>query len=129
MAVNVDDVIKKYISVREERKELKRQYEMEDEILKEKLKKMEQWFLANQRAAGVTQFKSDSGVVFQTTRTLFTCVDWGTFHNWIIENKRVDLLEKRVLQGGMKEFREETGTIPPGLNVYSEVEINVRKGS
>lgn len=129
MAVNVDDVIKKYISIREERKELKRQYEMQDAGLKDKLEKMEQWFLANQRAAGVTQFKSGSGVVYQSTRTLFTCVDWEKFHGWILDNRRLDLLEKRPLQGGLKEYREETGTIPPGLNVFSEIEVNVRKGS
>lgn len=126
--INVDDVIKKYVSLRDQRSVLKKEYERNDEALKDQQERIEKWLLAKQQSLGVTQFKSAHGIAYQVPKTLYTCVDWGTFHNWIIENRRPDLLEKRILQGGMKEFREETGTIPPGLNSFSKIEVNIRKG-
>lgn len=55
----VDDVIKKYIAIRDERSLLKQKYEQEDAVLKDKLEKIESWLLAKQRELGVTQLKSE----------------------------------------------------------------------
>lgn len=55
-------------------------------------------------------------------------MDWSVFHQWLMENNRLDLLERRVAQRALHEWREETGKIPPGLNAFSETEVNVRRG-
>jgi chromosome condensin MukBEF ATPase and DNA-binding subunit MukB len=124
---DVDKVIAKYIQLRDERSELKREYEQKDALLKEQMNRIEQWIKAMQKELGVTQLKSPSGTAFQTPRNIYTCVDWGAFHQWLRENNRLDLLEKRVGQRALNEFREENGTIPPGLNVISEIEISIRR--
>lgn len=124
----IDDVIKAYIKIRDQRGELKQKYEAEDAVLKDKLERLESWLKSKQLEQGVTQFKSDSGVAFQVVKNRYSCVDWSAFHNWLIENNRLDLLERRVAQRALNEMREETGKIPPGLNVFSEIEINVRRG-
>lgn len=124
---DVDKVIAKYIQLRDERSELKRGYEQKDALLKEQMNRIEQWIKAMQKELGVTQLKSPSGTAFQTPRNIYTCVDWGAFHQWLRENNRLDLLEKRVGQRALNEFREENGTIPPGLNVISEIEISIRR--
>lgn len=126
--VNVDDVIRKYISIRDQRSELKRQYELEDAIHKAKLEQIEKWLLAKQKSIGVTQLKTESGIAFQQTKNLYTCVDWGAFHKWIIANNRLDMLEKRVGQRAVAEFREDSETIPPGINCYSELQVSIRRG-
>jgi hypothetical protein len=127
--ISVDDVIGKYIALRDERTDLRKKYEREDEVLIEQMNKIEAWLKAMQVKLGVTQFKGSNGIAYQQPRTRFTCVDWGVFHNWILEHRRLDMLEKRVGQGALKEFREETNTIPPGLNVFTDSEIVVRKGT
>lgn len=124
---DVDKVIAKYIELRDQRTELKRAYEMQDAVLKEQMNRIEQWIKAVQKELGVTQLKSASGTAFQTPRNIYSCVDWGAFHQWLRENNRLDLLEKRVGQRALNEFREENGTIPPGLNVISEIEISIRR--
>lgn len=124
---DVDKVIAKYIELRDQRTELKRAYEMQDAVLKEQMNRIEQWIKAIQKELGVTQLKSASGTAFQTPRNIYSCVDWGAFHQWLRENNRLDLLEKRVGQRALHEFREESGTIPPGLNVISEIDISIRR--
>ena len=88
---DVDKVIAKYIQLRDERSELKREYEQKDALLKEQMNRIEQWIKAMQKELGVTQLKSPSGTAFQTPRNIYTCVDWGAFHQWLRENNRLDL--------------------------------------
>jgi hypothetical protein len=46
----------------------------------------------------------------------------------VVEHDAVDLLEKRIAQGNMRQFLEENpGTVPPGLNSNSEYSVSVRK--
>jgi hypothetical protein len=45
-----------------------------------------------------------------------------------MENEAVDLLEKRIHQGNMRQFLEENrDLLPPGLNVDSEYTVTVRR--
>lgn len=126
--INYDDVIKKYIALRDARKELKEIYERQDSVLKDQIERIKLWILGKQREMGVTQFKTPHGIAFQQTRTIYSCADWGVFHQWITKNERLDFLEKRVGQRAIAEYREETNSIPPGLSCFSETEINIRKG-
>jgi hypothetical protein len=49
-------------------------------------------------------------------------------NRFIVENEAVDLLEKRIHQGNMKQFLEENPEVlPPGLNADSEYSITVRR--
>lgn len=126
--IDFDAVIAKFIQLRNERSDLKRTFELNDEVLKSQQTKIQQWILAKQRQMNVTQLKSESGIAFQVPRKIFTCQDWSVAHAWIRDNDRLDLLEKRLGQRALAEMLEETGSIPPGMGMITETEISIRKG-
>jgi Txe/YoeB family toxin of Txe-Axe toxin-antitoxin module len=78
---------------------------------------------------GSTGIKTESGTVYQVEDMKATCADWGLFHTWIVENNALDMMERRIKSTAIKEYMENNaGTLPPGVNVFRETEIRVRRG-
>jgi hypothetical protein len=54
--------------------------------------------------------------------------DWDSFRRFVKDNDALDLFEKRIHQGAMKEFLELNPDLrPEGLNVHREYAVVVRK--
>ena len=73
-----------------------------------------------------------SGSLYAEEQILRHCsyadINWDSFKQFVLEHEVLDLFEKRIAQGNMKQFLEENpGVVPPGLNSDSEVTITVRK--
>lgn len=125
--VNVDTVTAAYIKLRDQRSELKKAYDQEDEVLKAKMERLETWLLDTMQKSGATQLGSEHGTAYIQTQYKASCSDWPTFWGFVADNGRFDMLEKRVSSKTVNEFIEETGEAPPGINVASELKVVVRR--
>lgn len=125
--VNVDTVIAAYVKLRDKRAELKKTYTDADDALKAKMERLEVFLLQNMQATGTTQLGSEHGTAYQQTVMKGNCSDWPTFWDWLAENKRFDFVEKRVSVKNIQEFYEETGELPPGININPELKVIVRR--
>lgn len=125
--VNAETVINAYVSLRDRRAHLKRAYEDEDQVLKEKMEKMENWLLGTMQTTGTTQLGSPHGTAYQQTSYRASTNDWPTVWNWIADNGRFDFLEKRLASKAINEYIGETGETPPGVNVNAELKVIVRR--
>jgi hypothetical protein len=82
------------------------------------------------QALGVKSVQTTFGTVSMIHKTRYSTQDWDSFKKFIIEHDVVDLLEKRIAQSNMAKFLEENpGSVPPGLNSFSDFEIRVTKPS
>jgi len=80
------------------------------------------------RELNVTSIKTSVGTVIRSVRTKFWTDDWGSMYEFMRDNNAIDLLEKRICQGNMKEFLEANpGKLPPGLQTLQEYTVSVRK--
>lgn len=122
-----EQVIDAYAKLREQRSALKRQYDADDNVLKEKMRKLEAWLLKTMQEVGTDQLKGGGLIAFTSTLDRAKCDDWGTFWQWLAENARLDMLEKRVSSKTVSEYLEEFGELPPGISVNREKTVNVRK--
>ena len=82
------------------------------------------------KALGVKSVNTAFGTVTMINKTRYSTEDWDSFKKFIVENDVVDLLEKRIAQLNMARYLEENpGSVPPGLNAFSDFEIRVTKPS
>ena len=80
------------------------------------------------RELNVTSIKTPVGTVIRSVRTKFWTDDWGSMYEFMRDNNAIDLLEKRICQGNMKEFLEANpDKLPPGLQTLQEYTVSVRK--
>ena len=129
--LNLDDLVKIYLTIRTEREKLKSGWEVEDGELEQEMKLLEQSMLTVCNDTNASSIRTESGTVIRSLKERFTTNDWDNFKKFVLDNEAIDLLERRIHQGNFKEFMaEHQGEgLPPGVNVRREFTIVVRKPS
>ena len=128
---NTDELVEAYLLIRSQRERLAREYEAEDNALKEDMAKLEAVMLEMCNAVNADSIKTRHGTVMRKLNERFFCQDWDNFYSFILENEAVQLLERRIHQGNFKEFmKDHDGDgLPPGVNVMREYGVSVRKAN
>lgn len=129
--MDTEKVVAAYLAIRTEREKLLRQYEEQDAKLKEDLKQVEQVLLDVCNTINADSIKTSLGTVMRKLNERYYCNDWDNFKKFVLDNEALDLFEKRIHQGNIKQFMSETegDGLPPGVSVMREYGISVRKAS
>lgn len=125
--VSAEQVIAAFVKLRDLRSTLKADYEAEDAILKGKQEKLQKWLLKQMSDLGMTQIGATGGTAYRELDTKFSASDWTLVWQYIKENDRFDLLQKRLGEGALKEILNETGELPPGISMFQEYKVNIRR--
>ena len=129
-AIPLDKLVKIYRKLRTRMTELTQAYDTQAEVLKAQQDEIKNAIKEQMKAMGVTSVRSTEGTAVMSVKTRYTTQDWDSFKKFIVEHDVVDLLEKRIAQTNMARFLEENpGSVPPGLNSFSDFEIRVTKPS
>ena len=129
--MNLDELVKIYLTIRNEREKLKSSWEVTDGALEQEMKLLEQSMLTVCNDTNASSIRTESGTVIRSLKERFTTNDWDNFKKFVLDNEAIDLLERRIHQGNFKEFMAEHKDegLPPGVNVMREFTIVVRKPS
>lgn len=129
--MDTETLVKAYLNIRSERDKLAREFEAADSKLKEDMTAIEQVMLQACDHVNATSIKTSKGTIIKSIRERYGCTDWDLFKQFAHENNALDLFEKRIHQGNMKDFMSEhrEDGLPPGLNVSREYVITVRKST
>lgn len=129
--LNLDELVKIYLTIRNEREKLKSGWEVKDGELEQDMKSLEQSMLTVCNDTNASSIRTESGTVIRSLKERFTTNDWDNFKKFVLDNEAIDLLERRIHQGNFKEFMAEhkDDGLPPGVNVMREFTIVVRKPS
>lgn len=126
--VDVNRLTKAYIKLRDARSELKKDWEKEDAKFKEKLEKIEGALLKFLNETQQNSSKTDAGIVYRQEEITPTGADWDAFYGWVAKNNAFDALERRIKKTFIREYMDtHDGGIPPGVSVYREFVVRVRR--
>lgn len=123
----IDDIIGKYVELRDKKSAAKAKYDAYVKNIDDKLHRLEAYLLKQIDAQGVESFKSAHGTAYTQEVTRCSGSDWPAIWAYIKEHDRFDLLEKRISSKTAKEIQETTGDYPPGINVFTERKVVVRR--
>ena len=99
-----------------------------DQAFKAALEAVEASLIAAAQAQGVTGFKTEAGTTYLDERMLTSIADDNAFFNFVREQGDLDFFERRVKVAHVKEWMEANGGhLPPGLNVFRELTMKVRR--
>jgi hypothetical protein len=126
--LNVEQLVKAYIKMRDARQQLLREFDEADDRIKQQQDVVQQALLELCKETGTDGLKTSAGTVTRTIKTRYWTSDWNSMKNFIKEHDAFELLEQRVHQTNMKSFLEDNPNLmPPGMNIDSKYAITVRR--
>lgn len=76
----------------------------------------------------VSSIKTDAGTLTRSLKSRYWTSDWPNMYKFLKDNNALELMEKRLCQGNVKEFlAENPDLVPPGLQTTSEYTVVIRK--
>jgi hypothetical protein len=126
--IPMDKLAKIYQKIRAKIQQLTTDYETEVETLKAQQQEIATELKDRMQALGMASVRTTEGTIILGQKTRYFTSDWESFKQFVLDHQALELFERRIAQGNMKQFLEENpGVVPPGLNSDSEVTITVRK--
>ena len=125
---NLERLLKAYVKMRDKRSQIKREFDETDGALRKKMGLVEAELLKMLNAAGSDSLKVNGvGQAYLGKKVTVKATDWDALWTYILENKQIDLLQKRVASRAVQEFVETEGELPPGVDMSTERVVNVRR--
>lgn len=78
-------------------------------------------------AAGAESIATESGTFFVKESVKYNVEDWDTFWAFAAQAEGGSFVTKSPRKASVDEYVEAHGELPPGLSVFSERKINVRR--
>lgn len=125
--VSVDKRVAKYIALRNARADRNGEASTLDGRFKAALEAIEHSLLHDALEQGVTGFKTEAGTTYMDERWLASVADEKVFYEFVQETGELDFFERRIKATHVKQWVEAHGANPPGLNVFRENVMKVRK--
>jgi hypothetical protein len=123
-----EQLTKIYLKIKDRRSELSAAFKEEDSKLSEQIDTVKRALLDYCKEQGVDSVKTSEGLFYRSAKTRYWTSDWSNMHEFVLEHKAPELLDKRLNQTNMKQFLEENpDLVPKGLNVDSEYVVSVRR--
>ena len=123
-----DKLVKVYLKMRDARAKLSKEFDEADGVIKTQMKLVEVELLKVCNTVGASSIRTEFGTIMRGVDTRYWTSDWGAMYEFIRETGQVDLLERRVAQGNMKEFLSSNpDKMPKGMNIESSYKITIRR--
>jgi len=123
----LDDLVHKYIVLRDKRDSIKNSVKEKVAAIDETLKLVENAMLAEFQRTGAESVRTPAGTAYKTVRTSATVGDWDAVLAFIQKNDAWYMLDKRVNKTGVEQYRQEHNDLPPGVSWVEDLTINVRR--
>lgn len=122
------ELIEQYIALRDEKKRREQAHKEQIEAqFNVRMDRIESVMKARLDRGNLKQFKADTGTAFTKTVSRYSVGDADVFMSWVEANGKTEMLKRDIKQDPMREYFEETGTLPPGISVYSEAVVQFRR--
>jgi hypothetical protein len=128
---DTDQLVRVFIKMRQARADLARTYNEQDETLKAHMKSVEIELLRRAQEQGVEGFKTKDGTTYIAEEVHASIDDYNVFSNFL-ESPDVEdpyaFYEQRPSLKRIKEYQADNdGTPPPGIRLFRENRMRVRK--
>lgn len=122
------DLIQQYVDLRRKKTELAEQQKEAMAPYNSAMMGLENVFMAEMDKAGVDSVSArDVGTIYRSTRSTVTVADFEALKAFVLEHGAWELLQARANAPAVEAYLEDTGELPPGINLNRILKINVRK--
>ncbi len=128
--MKLSEAVSLYIKLRDQKAQMKADFEASVAPLTEKMDKLEAKLLEVFNQTGMDSVKTEFGTAYATVRTSASIADRDAFMDFVKANEEWSLLEVRVSKTAVDQYRSANDDeLPPGVNVREERVVNIRRSA
>jgi hypothetical protein len=129
--IKLDEIVQAYLTIRGQRENIAREFELQDAELKAEQAQLEQVLLEQCNEMNAETIRTGAGTVVKTLRESYICSDWDGLKSFIMENGLIELMQQRLHNTNLKEYlaSHDGEGMPPGVSSFREYSIVVKKPS
>lgn len=124
---SVEELVAEYIELRDKRADLRQHFESQDKLLRAQQIDIEKQLLTYLQTIGAESIRTKHGTVFVKSKVFGNIRDWRVFMEYIIKHKLFDLVSSRIKSTSLKNYIDETGSVPPGIDVVYLYEAHIHR--
>lgn len=129
-SIDLGKITRAHINIRDARAALSKQFQDADADLKKSQERLEAAMLDHLNKHGMESVRTDAGTFYRQEEIKPSAGDWQALYDWIKEHDAWDALERRIKKTFISEYMEaHGGGLPPGVSVYREFVVRVRRPS
>ncbi len=125
--ISIDQLVEMYRKLREKKSEIDQEYKARLTKVREKQEVIENAILKFFNETGLESAKTPHGTAYVSTVMNARVADRDTFFEFVRRNDAWDMLESRANKTAVREYIEEAGETPPGVDTAQIRKINIRK--
>jgi hypothetical protein len=123
-----EKLVEAYLHLRNEISARKEAFEAEIAQVEERFEAIAGKLLETCNAVDADTLRTKAGTISRRISVRYWTSDWEKMHEFVRDHQALDLLERRIHTGNMKQFLEENPDLhPEGLQVERTLKIQVRK--
>lgn len=123
----IDDIIEKYIKLRDKKKELQDKHKAELSKYDDAMERIEAHLLKQMQEQGLDSMPTAAGTAYRQVRTSATLGDREMFRKWCEANDAWGLADIRAAPVAIREYKEANDDLPPGVSFSQHVVVNIRR--
>lgn len=126
MAVSPDQVVQRYIQLRDEKDAIQKRHKEELATVNSNMEKLEAWLQKHLQDGGLQSLKSALGTAFLKDVSSATVEDREAFFAFALDG-HLELLDARCSKTVVDDFVEANGSPPPGVKYNKTQVVQVRR--
>lgn len=126
--MKIDELVEKYIKIRDKLATLKAEYEAEVAKYKTVQEKIEASLLLKFNELGVDSMKTASGTAYVSVQSRASIADWDSFRQFLSTQEDPYIyVERRVSKAAVEQYKAVHADLPPGVSWSETRGINFRR--
>jgi hypothetical protein len=125
--MKISELVQKYVEVRDKKAQIKADYDADVAKIDRVLEKIEAALLKTFETTGMDSVRTEFGTAYSSTKTTASIADPDAFISFCKENNAWHMLQKRVAQSAVEQYKDEHEVLPPGIDWRVERTINIRR--
>lgn len=127
MNMSPADMVSNYIKLRDFKKKADDEYKKSMEKVNLAMEKLEGELLRHLNDTGGDSLKCADGTVYKSMQTSASVKDPDAFKKWLLETEEWEALDLKANKTYVKEYADEHGVVPPGVNFTQMQTVGVRR--
>lgn len=125
--MKISELVQKYVEVRDKKAQMEAEHKAKIAKVEEVLDKIEAALLKTFETTGMDSVRTEFGTAYTSSRSTASIADPDAFMSFCKENNAWHMLQKRVAQSAVEQYKDEHEVLPPGIDWRVERTINVRR--